>query len=62
MLLVGRELFSITVQTTENCCPFFLETLIESCGSETESPRMADFQLVSGRRKETRGIKLNTVV
>ena len=38
----------------------FLETLIESYGSETESPRMADFRLVSSRRKETRGIDLNT--
>ena len=29
--------------------------------SETGSPRIADFRLVSGRRKETRGIVLNTV-
>ena len=38
-----------------------LITLIESSGSETESPRIADFRLVSSRRKETRGIDLNTV-
>ena len=29
--------------------------------SERGSPRIADFRLVSGRRKETRGIVLNTV-
>ena len=38
-----------------------LITLIKSSGSEKESPRIADFRLVSSRRKETRDIDLNTV-
>ena len=38
-----------------------LVSLIESSGSETESPRIADLRLVSSRRKETSGIDLNTV-
>ena len=40
---------------------FGLVSLFESSGSETESPRIADFRLVSSRRKETSGIDLYTV-
>ena len=40
---------------------FGLVSLFESSGSETEIPRIADFRLVSSRRKETSGIDLNAV-
>ena len=53
--------WSVTVRTIETVVDFLLVSLIESSGSETESPQIADFRLVSSRRKETRGIDLNTV-
>ena len=59
--LIGRELLSITVQTIETVVDFGLVSLFESSGSETESPRIADFRLLSSRWKETSGIDLNTV-
>ena len=40
---------------------FGLVSLMESSGAETESPRIADFRLVSSRRKEMIGVDLNTV-
>ena len=40
---------------------FGLVSPIESSGSKTESSLIADFRLVSSRRKEMRGIDLNTL-
>ena len=40
---------------------FGLVSLMESSGAETESNGIADFRLVSSRRKEMIGVDLNTV-